>query len=271
MNKFFLEEIDATLKELIDRKKSSYPNALHSAMEYALFPGGKRVRPYLTYIVAQFVGIDIEIVKPLAIAIELIHSYSLIHDDMPCMDNDDYRRGKLSCHKAFGEGIALLAGDALLNLAYEVLFDAVVENSDLAQSASIIAKCAGAEGMIGGQAIEFSEAVLDEGLVTELCKKKTGALINAAVMAPAVLSADRDKFNALSAYANALGLAFQLCDDLLDEDKHEEKSYLGVMGKEKTKELFYRLNGLSMRVLAKYGDEAQELIGLSEMLANRKK
>lgn len=270
MNEKYLEEIEACLRALIDSKKGVYPDKLHSAMEYALFPAGKRVRPYLMFLCADFTGVGRETIKPLAVALELIHNYSLIHDDLPCMDDDDFRRGKTSCHKAYGEAMALLAGDAMLNLAYEVLIGAVKENPDLAESAAYLARCAGAEGMIGGQAIEFSADSLDEAGVTELCMKKTGALICAAAVAPSLLCGDKEKINALGTYAAAVGLCFQLRDDLLDASAAEEKSYLSVMGREYTENMAKRLSDIAIESLSKW-ESASELAEFGNFLAKRKK
>lgn len=125
MNDYYIKDIDNSLRNLLESKRAQYPSALFDAMVYALFPSGKRVRPYLAYLTADFVGVSVEKIKPLALAVELIHNYSLIHDDLPCMDNDLIRRGKPSCFAKFGEATALLAGDALLNLAYETLLHAV--------------------------------------------------------------------------------------------------------------------------------------------------
>ncbi len=264
------EKIEKALSDLFEAKKSSYPQALFHAMTYMVFSDGKRVRPYLMLLSAEFLGVDADAIMPLAIALELIHTYSLIHDDLPCMDDDDYRRGKPSCHKVFGEAMAVLCGDALLNLAYETMLEAAGNDVNLISAASFIAKCAGVEGMVGGQVLEFSKEKFDENEITEFCMKKTGALIRAAILAPAYLGCDGKKFSALSSYANAVGLNFQLRDDLLDEKKEEKKSYLAVMGKEYTVEISERLDNLAKKALANY-DDAKPLIEFSEFLTNRKK
>lgn len=271
MNNAYLLDIDNSLRNILYSVKSSYPEKLYQAIEYSLFPAGKRIRPYLSYLVADFVGVDKEVVKPFALSIEIIHNYSLIHDDLPCMDNDLIRRGRPSCHAKFGEAMALLAGDAMLNLAYEVLLRGVNENGDLADSAMIVADCAGGRGMVGGQAIEFSFDILDEDTVTDLCMKKTGALIAAAVNSVSLLSGDRKKISALGTYASALGLCFQLTDDILDIDKHEDKSYLGVMGMDKTIEMRDRLVSLIEKSLAPFGDEGSDLINFAQKIAKRDK
>lgn len=270
INEYILD-IDKGLQNILSSVRNNYPEQLYKSMEYALFPGGKRIRPYLCFIVADFVGVDKQIIKPLALSIELIHSYSLIHDDLPCMDNDLIRRGKPSCHAQFGEAMALLTGDALLNLAYEVLIRAIKENDDLIDSASIIAEKAGGIGMVGGQAIEFSFDEFNEELITDLYMHKTGALIAAAVNSVSILCGDRRKISALSTYADALGLSFQLTDDIIDKDKGEEKSYLGVMGIEKTISMRDRLLVLIQKTLYSYGDEAKELLDFADLLSKRDK
>lgn len=264
----YLKKTEDALRKLFDEKRRLYPERLFSAMEYSVFSSGKRVRPYLMLLSADFVDVSSEKILPLAVSLELIHNYSLIHDDLPCMDDDDFRRGKTSCHKAFGEAIALLAGDALLNLAYENLFEAVKTDPDLIMAASYLAKCAGAEGMIGGQAMEFSIDAFDETLITELCMKKTGALICAAALCPAFVCADREKFNALGTFASAIGLCFQLKDDLLDENKSEPKSYLGVTGKEHTADMVAKLGKIAFKALEPF-ENADNLRNLTEFLLNR--
>lgn len=264
----YLKETEEALKKLFEEKRPLYPEKLFSAMEYSVFSSGKRVRPYLMLLSADFVGVSVKKILPLAVSLELIHTYSLIHDDLPCMDDDDFRRGKTSCHKAFGEALALLAGDALLNLAFENIFEAIKSDTELIPAASYLAKCAGAEGMIGGQAMEFSLDSFDESLITELCMKKTGALICAAALCPAFVCSDRRKFNALGTFASAIGLCFQLKDDLLDEKKAETKSYLGVMGKEYTEKTVQKLGDLALKALAPF-DDADKLRELSEFLLHR--
>lgn len=264
-----MNEFEKRLEAVLLSYGGDYPEKLYKAMRYALFPAGKRIRPRLVFLSSEFLGIPFDKVVPLALAIELIHNYSLIHDDLPCMDNDDFRRGLPSCHKKFGEAMALLAGDALLNLAYEILFEAVCRDASLVKSASFIATMAGIQGMIGGQALEFSFDTFNDDLITQLCMKKTGALIKAAVLSPAFLSEDYEKNAALAVYAESIGVAFQLQDDLIDEDKKETKSYLHVNGKERTVFMLNKLNETAKNALSKW-DSAEQLINLSDSLTNRK-
>ena len=146
MRENYVAEIESGLRDVLSQKKPLFPEKLFSVCEYALFPAGKRVRPYLSYLTADFVGVPHEKIKPLALSIELIHNYSLIHDDLPCMDDDEIRRGKPTCHVAFGEAMAVLGGDCLLNLAYETLFSAVEKDPELSRSATLIAENAGGCG-----------------------------------------------------------------------------------------------------------------------------
>jgi geranylgeranyl diphosphate synthase type II len=190
------------------------PNGiLHDAMLYAI--GGKYVRPSLLLAVVKDLDGDVADAMPYAVALELIHSYSLVHDDLPCMDNDDYRRGKPSCHKAFGEANAVLTGDALLNLAYEIMCEAVTKNPVHSRVMSLIAKAAGADGMVLGQVLDMAD---NNGRTLEYTKNmyahKTGALMKAALCAGALLSnvSDISEYEAMS---GLVGYAFQLKDDIL--------------------------------------------------------
>ncbi|MGI6623014.1 MAG: polyprenyl synthetase family protein [Clostridiaceae bacterium] len=237
---------------------SSFRTSIHEAMEYSLMAGGKRIRPILSIAVNDMLKGDRSSVTPYAIAIELIHTYSLIHDDLPCMDNDDLRRGKPTNHKVFGEAMAVLAGDGLLNLAYEIMLaDAVKDKNNRLQkseTARLIAEAAGISGMIAGQVMDM-EAENRDISYEELCimhKKKTGALIRAAVLAPAVLLDAKEEIRTnLEVYADNIGLAFQIKDDILDnegsreivgksvgsDEKNNKATFVSKLGIEKAKEL----------------------------------
>ena len=261
----FQREISGLISSLPDSSPT-----LKKAVEYAVIDGGKRIRPSLCFLSAAFCDVPDKKVLPLALAIECIHSYSLIHDDMPCMDNDAIRRGKPTVHVKFGESMALLAGDALLNLAYEVLFSACVADPDLLPSCKLIADCAGADGMIGGQALEFDDPVVDEEFLYVLDGKKTGKLIECAVLSAALLSYDNKKISALSAFSGYAGLAFQLADDLLDQDKGEKTNFVTICGKEKTEELLNALYRKAERVLSPWAEDAADLLAFFRFLAFRK-
>ena len=206
---------------------------INKAMKYSLMAGGKRLRPVLALAVCEMLDGDRNDVIPFACAIEMIHTYSLIHDDLPAMDNDDYRRGIPTNHKVFGEAMAILAGDALLNKAYELMLTYTAANSDWVkrklEAMEIIADGAGAEGMIRGQVVDLESegAVIRRRLLNTCTSVKPGALIKAPVLSSAFLSGASDKeYRLLENYAENIGLAFQIKDDIMDV-----KGSLEQMGK----------------------------------------
>lgn len=231
---------------------------LHESMRYSLLAGGKRLRPVLSLAVCDLLSGDRNIVLPFACAIELIHTYSLIHDDLPCMDNDDYRRGKPTNHKIYGEAMALLAGDALLNTACEIMLKEAAADADHAinriKAAHIIMHASGISGMIAGQVVDLeSECTrIPYERLRYMHERKTGALIKAAILSAAELcKADNTAREALSAYADHIGLAFQIKDDLLDSEgdsmvigkttgsdiKNKKSTFVTLLGIKKSKEL----------------------------------
>ena len=195
---------------------TSCPNNLLASMKYSFFSGGKRLRPALLFTVAEALELTKDSVLKYALAVELIHNYSLIHDDLPAMDNDDYRRGKLTSHKKFGEAMAVLTGDALLNLAYEVLFSIKDDFIGSEKAKSFIAECTGVNGMIKGQVYDIFGAE-DEGIngIYSIIDNKTSALISAAVITPALLVSYKNT-EKLKEYSKKLGEFFQISDDILD-------------------------------------------------------
>ncbi len=203
-------------------EKPELQGIIVDAMEYSLMAGGKRLRPVLVLEFCRMCGGDADKFLDIACTLEMIHTSSLIHDDLPCMDDDDFRRGRPSCHKAFPENIALLAGDALMTLPYEVISDKALEGVIDAKTAlmliSVLAKAVGTNGMIGGQVIDLQSEGKDISLETlnALQEGKTGALIEAACVMGVVLSGRLEKIGAAAAYASALGRAFQIIDDILD-------------------------------------------------------
>lgn len=219
--------IDAELERLLDGD-----SRLHEAMRYAVLSGGKRFRPLLLLSSGAAFGGTVPALLPFACAVELIHAYSLVHDDLPCMDNDDIRRGKPSCHKAFGEDLALLAGDALLTLAFEVLAEAPPGTAGFVRKDRAVAeigRAAGVRGMIGGQWLDISWTAVGatEASLELLILMKTGALISGAVKAGALMGgADAAGLLAVETYGRNVGLAFQLRDDILDSGRTVE----GVSG-----------------------------------------
>ena len=154
--KFYINYFEDRLKNCFNNLSENAPKAIKSAMRYAVEDGGKRIRPVLSFATGELLGIEKEEMEEIALAIEMIHSYSLVHDDLPCMDNDDYRRGKLSTHKKFGEAYGVLAGDALLNFAFEIMLSKKAINIDYIKAVKFIAKCSGYSGMIGGQTLDMA-------------------------------------------------------------------------------------------------------------------
>ena len=216
------DDITRTIERILEMNDE--PEArLIEAMRYAALDGGKRVRPYLTLATADMFNVKKERALQVAAAIELVHCYSLVHDDLPSMDDDDLRRGKPSCHNKFGEATAILAGDALLTKAFEVLSSASVHSdpnirSDLVMA---LAKAAGHEGMVGGQMLDIiaESEILNPPETTRLQRMKTGMLIAVSCEVGAILGeASESAKNVLNAYAHNLGIAFQITDDLLDEE-----------------------------------------------------
>lgn len=195
------------------------PPILGDAMRYSLLSGGKRVRPVLMLAVADVLGVPQEDVLPFAVALEMVHTYSLIHDDLPAMDNDDFRRGKPSCHKAFGEAYAILAGDALLNQAFTLCFDCALKGEKYALAAKLLSEFAGMNGMITGQAADLyysgQESNLREEELLFVQENKTGKLLLAPVLIPSIL-ADNRYFIRLEQFGKELGKLFQITDDILD-------------------------------------------------------
>ncbi|MDX1571705.1 MAG: polyprenyl synthetase family protein [Xanthomonadales bacterium] len=204
--------------------QTSEPRRLHEAMAYSVTAGGKRVRPLLAYGAGEALGLTEAIIDPIAAALEFIHAYSLIHDDLPAMDDDDMRRGKPTCHIAFGEATAILAGDALQALAFEILAK-IDHDRRGALLVSALAQACGSRGMAGGQAIDLESVgtSLDLAGLKHMHALKTGALISAAVTMPGLLAeAPAEQLDALKRYGDNVGLAFQIKDDILDVEGETE-------------------------------------------------
>lgn len=219
---------------------------IFEAMRYSIFAGGKRLRPILTLKSCELVGGNYQDAINFALSIEMIHTYSLIHDDLPSMDNDDFRRGKLTNHKVFGEGIAVLAGDGLLNFAFETMIKDIVNDIDKAQrkikALKVIADAAGVFGMIGGQVVDImSEGKrIDENTLLYIHAKKTSALIEASILAGAIIGgASSDEIKRLTSYAKAIGLGYQIRDDILDKIGDSEKLGKNVGSDEENNKVTY--------------------------------
>lgn len=220
---------------------------LFEAMEYSLLAGGKRLRPLLAMEFCRISGGDPKTAAPFAGAVEMIHTYSLIHDDLPSMDNDDFRRGRPTNHKVYGEAMAILAGDALLTDAFMMASTAqLADPKDMAFAIGMLAECAGSMGMVGGQVLDINseERELNEQEVIDIQTRKTGALINAACVLGAVAGgATEEQIDAAAKFAAGLGMAFQIRDDMLDMIGTQEEMGKGV-GTDATKNTFVRLYGL---------------------------
>lgn len=218
---------DGALERTLPREDVP-PSELHRAMRYAVLGGGKRLRPQLVYAAGHALGCDDAALDAPACAVELIHAYSLVHDDLPAMDDDALRRGRPTCHIAFGEAMAILAGDALQALAFELLAQAPVEAATGMAMQRVLGRACGAEGMAGGQALDLAAVghTLTLAELEHMHACKTGALIRASVQLGALTAgADADTLTALDAYAHAVGLAFQVRDDILDVEG--ESSVIG--------------------------------------------
>ena len=234
---------------------------LFEAMEYSLLAGGKRLRPVFAFEFCRICGRDWKEAAPFAAAVEMIHTYSLIHDDLPSMDNDDFRRGRPTNHKVYGEAMAILAGDALLTDAFAVAATAKLPNpADMADAIGILSECAGSLGMVGGQVLDIQaeQRECTEEDVLAIQDRKTGALIRAACALGTIAGGGtEEQFNAACQFAAGLGLAFQIRDDMLDVIGTAEEMGKGV-GTDEAKNTFVRLYGLEKceELVQKYTDYA---------------
>ena len=272
-------------------KRGTLYDVLWDSMEYSVSAGGKRVRPMLTMEFSRLCGGDTAKAAIFGCAVEFIHTYSLIHDDLPCMDNDDMRRGKPSNHIAFSEDTALLAGDALQSLAFEVMLSeetlSLVEPSLAASAAGYLAACAGADGMVGGQVIDlmYEDKPSTEEIIREIHLLKTAALIKAAsVMGCIVSGADDEKIKAAEKYAECIGLTFQIVDDILDvtstaeelgkpigSDAENGKSTLvSLLGLEECRKLAEHYTNEALAALEAFDGDTKALKDFALRLLNRK-
>ncbi|OQY19476.1 MAG: polyprenyl synthetase [Desulfobacteraceae bacterium 4572_35.1] len=279
--------VDKQLLSLLP-SKDMRPEKLHQAMHYSVFAGGKRIRPILMIASCEAVGGDISQVLPTACAMEMIHTYSLIHDDLPAMDDDNFRRGIATNHKVFGEDTAILAGDALLTQAFITLSAATtpITIDKQTQVLNIIATASGAAGMVGGQVIDMEAEgdVVDLDTVNYIHSHKTGALILASIQCGALIGgADKKAFTALTSFGQDAGLAFQIADDILDIEGNQQQlgkdigsdqqrgkaTYPAVMGVEKSRQRMEQLQRQAMDKLIHFGDNAEALRQISQYIINR--
>ena len=257
--------VEDYLKEHYDALNDQPQKLLFDAMQYSLMAGGKRLRPILAYEFCRVCGRDWKNAAPFAAAIEMIHTYSLIHDDLPCVDNDDYRRGRLTNHKVYGEGMAVLAGDALLTDAFGIAASAQLPNpGDMATAIGVLSECAGSLGMVGGQVLDImsEERELTEQEVLDIQNRKTGCLISAACALGVIAGGGSEKqYDAACQFAAGLGLAFQIRDDMLDVIGTQEE--LGkATGVDTQKNTFVKLYGLERceELVATYTNYAIEAL-----------
>ena len=269
-----------TKRELVDSNieyhlnKLEYPNVIAEGMRYSVLNGGKRLRPILLLMVLELFDKKIDLGLPIAVAIEMIHSYSLVHDDLPALDNDDYRRGKLTTHKKFGEAEAILIGDALLTHSFSIITDETkgVASDKLVKIIGMVSRYAGINGMIGGQTvdIESEKKKVSLEILKYIHENKTGKLIKLPVEIGAIISEATEKeYKALENYADRIGLAFQIKDDILDIEGDFEKigkpigsdlelektTYPSIFGIEKSKEILKEVISDAKRSLNIFPDE----------------
>jgi len=283
--------VEDALKKLMSRY-GECPPTLFKAMNYSLFAGGKRIRPILLLSAHELVGGNLEESMNLACGLEMIHTYSLIHDDLPAMDDDDLRRGMPTNHKVFGEGMAVLAGDALLNLAYEVFLENAMKHSQKMErhikAALIIANAAGLHGMIAGQAVDLEQEgkAIQPEVLNYIHTHKTGALIEAALRAGAALElVDQKAENAVGIYGQKLGLAFQIVDDILDitgdavnmgkktsrDQARKKNTYPAMYGLQKSQCLARELIEQAISQLDYFGNRAYFLKEIGYYIIKRQK
>jgi len=261
------------------------PERLHAAMRYAVLGGGKRVRALLSYAAAELAETTLERADAAAAAVELIHAFSLVHDDMPCMDDDDLRRGKPSCHKQYDDATALLVGDALQSLAFECLVETAAPQA--LKQVQVLAKATGSRGMCGGQSIDLQSTGkrLSRSALETMHQYKTGALIEAAALLGAYAANETapQLINTLTQYSQHMGLAFQVVDDILDatadtqtlgktagKDALQDKStYVSLLGLDEAKSLVTHLHTQTLALLAAFGAQADPLRGIARFICER--
>ncbi len=284
--KEYKEQVEARIEELFPISDCGY-RAVIEAARYSLLNGGKRIRPIIMMEFCRLCGGDPRDALDFAVALEMIHTYSLIHDDLPSMDNDDMRRGKPSCHKAYGEDIALLAGDTLLTEAFFIAANAPVSRDKALKSVSFLSSNAGLHGMIGGQVMDLSfESITPEvAELQDMYMRKTSALLIAAASIGCITAGkdDEQTLRAAAKYGYNLGLAFQIVDDILDvtsseealgkpigsDDKNNKTTFVTIFGLEKAFALAAQLSNAALDALDEIGGETQTLYEITNYLLDR--
>jgi len=287
---FFEEDrlvVDAALEKLLPAA-SAQPCSIHTAMRYSVFAGGKRIRPILCLETARIFSPDAALALHPACAIEFIHTYSLIHDDLPALDNDDLRRGKPTCHKKFGEALAILAGDALLTLAFETISHSPISPERTVAILAEISSAAGTiDGMVGGQVadIEAEGKLVDPAMLEYIHRSKTAALIRASITAGALCAgASPDDVTRLRRFGETIGWAFQVTDDILDVEEssaalgktagkdmaQQKATYPAVYGLERSHQIAKDLANKAIAELAPYADRAARVRQIADFLVLRR-
>ncbi|OWZ84015.1 polyprenyl synthetase family protein [Natranaerobius trueperi] len=289
----YLEDKRILIEQSLDEylpNAETIPNHIHKSMRHSVFAGGKRLRPVLTLITGEFFGTKEDELLPFACAIEMIHTYSLIHDDLPALDNDDKRRGKPTNHVIYGEDIAILAGDALLNYSFELMLESSLNYKYPyigLKAAREISKASGTSGMIGGQVVDLEmeknrNANIEN--VSFIHENKTGALFNASVRAGAIIGeASSNDLNNITNYAQKLGLAFQVVDDILDikgdeqklgkslgkDEESDKATYPKLIGLKESEQYAQKLYNEAINSISTYGEKAEPLRKIANKLVNR--
>ncbi len=284
----FSKNFDKKLVDLIPKKKISSKH-LYNAMKYIIDVGGKRLRPIFLTEISNLLGVKKENSFRTAASVELIHCYSLVHDDLPSMDNDDLRRGHKTCHKKFDEATAILVGDALQSLAFEILANHKTHKDSKKRIMLIneLSKSAGCEGMVGGQMLdlEAEKKKLNLKEIYNLQRLKTGELFRFSCVSPCILAGKNKKIKMFENFSSNLGLAFQIKDDLLDIEGNEKEigkktrkdsrkgkeTLISLLGKENARKKSEELISNSLKILKKFGKDAENLIDLTNFIISRKK
>ncbi|WP_088536682.1 polyprenyl synthetase family protein [Geobacter sp. DSM 9736] len=293
--KQYLKERCRLVDEALERylpKEDELPSILHKSMRYSVFAGGKRIRPILMLAACESVGGDLSHAMPAACAMEMIHTYSLVHDDLPAMDDDDFRRGNPTNHKVFGEAVAILAGDALLTQAFILMSRNVNGSKPSAERLLAVIQeiscCAGSHGMVGGQVVDMESEgnqEIDLPTLQYIHTRKTGALMKASVKAGAILGgADDSAVSSLTRYGEAIGLAFQIADDILDivgtteelgkdagsDEARGKATYPALMGLAESKRRAAELVDMALDALSSFDSKADPLREIARYIVARK-
>lgn len=282
----YAAESNQVLEELFNNKQLYLSKTLLSSMKYSLFSGGKRLRPILTRMVAEMINGDIDSAMVVGNAIEMIHTYSLIHDDLPSMDDDEFRRGKLTNHRVYGTGIAILAGDGLLTYAFNVLSELSLPAEKIVRIIALISESAGVQGMVGGQVLDLEAENKEIGIkeMMEIHHAKTGAMFKSSIFGGAYCGdPSPDELAALDIYSEKLGLTFQIVDDILDvigddeklgkktgsDEKLNKSTYPKLLGLEQAKKQAETEANEAKESLAIFGQRAEKLKQLMDFIIKR--